>query len=178
MKILIIPGHGGQDPGAVAPTGEQEDDLNLEIALELYSILRDRGHQVLLSRDKDVYISPAFQLKMIQKEKPDAVIAIHCNASTKAETHGVETLYRDAFDIELAGAVHESLISVTGMQDRGVHQDLEYLKRKLAVLSDLETPACLVEVGYITNEEDLHEIEQDYKTIATAIADGIKTWDS
>jgi N-acetylmuramoyl-L-alanine amidase len=182
MKILIIPGHGGKDPGAVHPElsdeTNEEEDFNLDVGLELARILRDRGHDVSLTRDRDLYVSPVDQLAMIRRIKPDCVIAIHCNANKNPDVHGIETFYRDAYDIELAGAVHESLVAVTGHADRGIHKDVDYLKRKLAVLSDLETPACLVEIGYITNEEEFEYIDQNYQTIAEAIADGIDAWAS
>jgi len=179
MHILIIPGHGGKDPGADLPgEGHDEKDLNLEVSLELAVILRDRGHQASLSRHDDLYISPADQLAMIRELKPGCVIAIHCNASTSTETHGIETFYRDADDLELAGAVHENLLAVTGHKDRGIHKDIEYLNRRLAVLSGVATPACLIELGYITNAEDFEYIDKNPMTIAEAIADGVETWAS
>lgn len=177
MHILIIPGHGGKDPGADLPgAGHDEKDENLEVSLELAQILRDRGHQVNLTRDKDIYLSPSEQLALIRELKPGCCLAIHCNANVNHSVSGIETFYRDANDIELAGAVHEHLVAVTGFPDRGVHQDLKFLNRRLAVLSETSTPSALIELGYITNPEAQKYIDNNHNTIAAAIADGVQAW--
>ncbi len=180
LTILLIPGHGGNDPGAVnrqfSDENTEEEDINLNVAIALRDILRAMGHEVLMSRDRDFYVSPADQLALIRKLKPDCAIAIHANASTNPDAHGIEVFYRDANDIELAGAVHDVLVTYTNMSDRGVHQDEEFLHRHLAVLSDFETPSILVELGYLTNVEEFEYLVNNPKTLAEAIAQGIATW--
>ncbi len=182
LTILLIPGHGGDDPGAVnkrlSDSDTEEEDINLNVAIALRDQLRTEGHEVLMSRDRDFYVSPADQLALIRKIKPDCAIAIHCNACPNPGTSGVEIFYRDANDIELAGAVHDVLVAYTHENDRGVHQDLAYLKRRLADLSDAETPSILVELGYMSNDEEFKYLVNNPKTLAQAIADGIATWAS
>lgn len=182
LTILLIPGHGGDDPGAVNPQlsdeNTEEEDINLNVAIALRDRLRAMGHEVLMSRDRDFYVSPTDQLRLIRKLKPDCVIAIHANASKNDGVQGVETFYRDKYDIGLARCVHKYLSVYTGREDRGVHQDLAYLKRDLAVLRDLETPACLVELAYITNPDDFDYSTDNPQTIAQAIEEGITEWAS
>jgi N-acetylmuramoyl-L-alanine amidase len=178
MKILIDAGHGGNDPGAVNQDGIQEKDIALEVVLKLAPLLRDAGHDALLTRDGDIYISPADRLKMINNFKPEAFVSIHCNSSTNTQAHGIETLYRDDYDYPLAAAIHKSLIANLEMSDRGIKNDIKDLGRKLAVLGNLEVPACLVEIGFISNEGDLEKIndKDEHQAIAEAIAEGIEAW--
>ncbi len=182
LTILLIPGHGGDDPGAVnkrlSDANTEEEDINLNVAIALRDILRARGHEVLMSRDRDFFVSPSDQLARIRECDPDCSIAIHCNASTNPAVSGIEVFYRDANDIELAGAVHDVLVAYTGFKTRGVHQDEAFLKRRLAVLSDLETVSILVELGYLSNDEQFRYLVENPRTLAEAIADGIAKWES
>ena len=181
MKILLDPGHGGKDPGAMnQDSGIQEKDIALSVVLKLAVLLRDAGHNALLTRDKDIYISPADRLKMINNFKPDAFISVHCNSSANSQAHGIETIYRDDYDFPLAQAVHKSLLANTEMTDRGIKNDIKELGRRLAVLGNLEVPACLVEIGFISNEGDLEKIdeEDEQQAIAEAITEGVKEWAS
>lgn len=173
---MIDAGHGDKDPGAVnLEAGRQEKDIALEVVLVLGNMLRDAGHNVLYTRDRDKYISPADRLKMIKSYQPDCFLSVHCNANKNPSASGVETIYRDEYDVELAHHVHIALVEHTGLKDRGVKQDIEDLGRRLAVLGGLETPACLVEIGFISNEEDLAVIE-DENLIASALLEGIANW--
>lgn len=178
MKILLDAGHGGNDPGAVNQDGIQEKDIALEVVLKLAKILRDKDFQVLLTRDKDIYTSPSDRLKMINSFQPEAFISIHCNSSTNTQAHGIETIYRDDYDFPLAQAVHTSLLANLGIKDRGIKNDIKDLGRRLAVLGNLEVPACLVEIGFISNEGDLEKIddEEEQEAVAEAIAEGIEAW--
>lgn len=176
MKFLLDAGHGGDDPGAVnQDTGRQEKDINLEVVLALGVMLRDAGHNVLYTRDRDVALFPALRLKMIERYKPDAFISVHCNSSTNPQAHGIEVVYRDEYDLPIAKAIQASLVAALGLKDRGIKTDIGDLKRRLAVLGDLETPAILIEIGFLSNEGDLEVIE-DEKLIANAILEGIENW--
>lgn len=176
MRILIDPGHGGKDSGAVGVGGALEKDITLNIAIALRDKLREQGHQVLLTRGKDTFLSPEERRRMINKLMPQVFISIHANASENPRATGVETIYRDENDFELAQVVHRYMLMATRLRDRGVKQDIGDLKRRLAVLSvDEDIRAVLVEIGFITNPEDLKVIT-DYQTIASALAEAIKEW--
>jgi len=179
MKILLDPGHGGTDPGAIDPeTRIEEEDINLEVATALGELLEAAGHAVLHTRSSDVYISPSARLTLIRKWQPKAFISIHCNAAADPAAHGIETIYRDDYDRNLAMCVQAELVAATGLHNRGIKCDgtKEY-NRNLAVLKDLETPAILTEIGFITNDEDL-AVMRDTRLIAQAIFDGIEAWRS
>jgi N-acetylmuramoyl-L-alanine amidase len=184
MKILLDPGHGGDKPGAVfdpdvATQGDEfkEADINLEVALAAGHILREQGHQVLFTRDRDTDISLTHRRNMINEYRPDCFLSIHCNASDKHECKGVEAFYRDDRDYALANIVQQSLAAMTGLKDRGVFQDIGQLKKRLTVLDNSEsTPAALVELGFIDCEEDRMYITKNIATVAEVLADGINEY--
>ncbi len=177
MKLLLDAGHGGKDPGAVAADSVREKDIALEVVLQLGGLLREMGIQVLYTRDRDEYISPSDRLRMIQGYKPEGFVSVHCNAAANPAAHGIETIWRDDYDYPLAAAIHQALIAGTDLADRGLKQDgsPEYF-RNLAVLKDLEVPACLTEIGFISNAGDEQVIENT-TLIAQAIYMGVLAWD-
>lgn len=184
MKVIILDaGHGGSDSGAINEglpdiIGDEteEEDITLEVILALGNTLTNRGYDVKYTRIFDEYISPANRLKFIQDMEPDCFISIHCNSSTNEYARGIETIYRDSYDYPLAASIHKSLIAETELKDRGIKNDEKGLKRRLAVLSDLETPACLVELGFLSNEEDLDYMKNNWPIMVEAIAEGVDAW--
>ncbi len=173
MRILLDAGHGGGDPGAVRV---MEKDITLDVVLTLGEKLSLYGHTVRYTRSGDSYLSPSRRLQLIHEYKPDCFLSIHCNASENPKAHGAETIWRDQYDEDLARNIQTSLVKFTGLYNRGLKQDghKEYF-RNLAVLKDLTTPACLIEIGFISNEDDLKVIH-DIQLVAVAIEDGIANW--
>ena len=174
-RILLDAGHGGTDAGAVSG-GVSEEGINLGICLRLAERLRESGHIVILTRDKDAGLSPEERLVKIREYQPDAFVSVHCNAAKNPQAHGVETLYRDDFDYPLAAEIQKALIATTNMTDRGIKNDEKELGRRLAVLGDKETPSCLVEIGFISNRGDLKLIMEEQELIVEALLDGINNW--
>src|SRR5574337_947190 len=184
MKFLLDSGHGGDKPGAVVDPDPdvqgdeiQEKDINLEIVLAAGRLLREKGHDVLYTRDRDVDISLAHRRDMVNQFQPDAFISIHCNASEQHKSNGIEAFYRDGVDYSLAFAVQKALCQMTGLKDRGVFRDVEGLHKRLTVLDNSENiPATLVELGFIDNTEDREYIINNKETIAEIIADAVDGW--
>ncbi|MCX7956909.1 MAG: N-acetylmuramoyl-L-alanine amidase [Endomicrobia bacterium] len=83
FTIVIDPGHGGEDPGAVGKYGTKEKDINLAVALLLKEKLENDGFNILLTRDKDIFIPLVKRTKFANDNKADLFISIHCNASEK-----------------------------------------------------------------------------------------------
>ncbi len=92
-KIVVIdPGHGGHDPGAIGPTGLKEKDVTLRIARQLKRILEERYNlRVYLTRKDDRYLELKERTKIANKKMADLFVSIHANASPKRSTSGVET---------------------------------------------------------------------------------------
>ena len=167
--VFLDPGHGGRDPGAVY-NGLREKDLNMSIYRKLRSELEKLGYTVLTSRDSDVYVDYVTERsEMVNKTDADVFISIHFNATgvPGANRSGVETyIYEPDDDIKprinkvahdnpvrlseskrLAENIHNSVVSVAGANDRGVHGS------NYAVLRETVKPAVLLELGYIDSPE-------------------------
>ena len=167
--VFLDPGHGGRDPGAVY-NGLREKDLNMSIYRKLRSELEKLGYTVLTSRDSDVYVDYVTERsEMVNKTDADVFISIHFNATgvPGANRSGVETyIYEPDEDIKprinkvahddptrlseskrLADNIHNSVVSVAGANDRGVHGS------NYAVLRETVKPAVLLELGYIDSPE-------------------------
>ena len=167
--VFLDPGHGGRDPGAVY-NGLREKDLNMSIYRKLRSELEKLGYTVLTSRDSDVYVDYVTERsEMVNKTNADVFISIHFNATgvPGANRSGVETyIYEPDEDIKprinkvahddptrlseskrLADNIHNSVVSVAGANDRGVHGS------NYAVLRETIKPAVLLELGYIDSPE-------------------------
>ena len=167
--VFLDPGHGGRDPGAVY-NGLREKDLNMSIYRKLRSELEKLGYTVLTSRDSDVYVDYVTERsEMVNKTDADVFISIHFNATgvPGANRSGVETyIYEPDEDItprinkvahddptrlseskRLADNIHNSVVSVAGANDRGVHGS------NYAVLRETVKPAVLLELGYIDSPE-------------------------
>ena len=159
--VFLDPGHGGRDPGAVY-NGLREKDLNMSIYRKLRSELEKLGYTVLTSRDSDVYVDYVTERsEMVNKTDADIFISIHFNATgvPGANRSGVETyIYEPDEDIKprinkvahddptrlseskrLADNIHNSVVSVAGANDRGVHGS------NYAVLRETVKPAVLIE---------------------------------
>ncbi len=156
--IVIDPGHGGGDYGAINPaTGLAEKDITLDICLRLQDLLSKNGWNVILTRstDRDVtYLgSPDSEelwarVNVANQAKSDLFISIHCDASTKPDVKGTTTFYCYDEDRGLAMALQESLVSILGTANRGVKKEGFY------VIKHTDMPSALVEVAFISNSED------------------------
>lgn len=179
MKIVIDPGHGGSDPGAIGPAGTQEKNHALAVALYLRTLLQKTGHQVILTRetDRDVAYPDASSREELQARVDIAnqagaglFISLHANAAENSEAGGTETwYYLDGYP--LAEAVQRKLAEL-GLTDRGVKRANFY------VLKYTEMPAILVELAFISNsaEEQLLAAEEFRKKAAQEINNGLSDW--
>lgn len=156
-KIHINAGHGGKDPGAVG-NGLKEKHITLKMALKLGEQLRSCGFWVSYTRIGDEYVPLLEIARRANDEKADLFISIHCNAAANAAASGLETLvYNIAGENEKAARlVQEGLIAITGMKDRGLKA-----RPDLAVLNSTDMTAMLVELGFVSNQQDAKMLGQD-----------------
>ena len=93
--IVIDPGHGGRDPGAVGASGSQEKDRTLEISLMVRDLLRIRlpDLRVVLTRSTDDYVSLGARTRIANRNRADLFVSIHCNAAPNRSAHGFETYF-------------------------------------------------------------------------------------
>jgi N-acetylmuramoyl-L-alanine amidase len=122
VKIVLDPGHGGKDPGALGPGGVAEKDIVLAIALRLKARLAALPDtEVVLTRDRDVFLALEERTGRANAEHADLFISIHGNASPNVALSGVETYYlnntNDRATLRLA-AMENGLRSMTGHDSR------------------------------------------------------------
>jgi len=95
-KIVLDPGHGGKDPGAIGPGGIAEKDIVLNVAKKLaLKLRREMGVQVVLTRQDDRFIPLETRTAIANAEDADLFISLHMNASPNADARGIETYYLD-----------------------------------------------------------------------------------
>lgn len=94
ITIVIDPGHGGDDTGAQGPSGTDEKDVTLSIALKLAEALRERlGADVFLTRDSDVFVPLEERTAFANARMADIFISIHANAARNRDARGIETFF-------------------------------------------------------------------------------------
>ena len=173
--IVIDPGHGGMDPGAVGPTGLQEKAVVLDISKRVATQLQAMGAEVVLTRSDDVSVTLPERVKAASNVRADAFISIHANASRTGEPTGTETLYSGTVSMSrvLAESVQAALVSQIGQVDRGARE-----RNDLMVIREAKCPACLVEVVFMSNlKEELLLLDPAFRQkAAQGIVTGIASY--
>ncbi len=135
-RIVIDPGHGGHDPGAIGPNKLYEKDVVLDIALKLRKILsQDPGIEVFLTRDKDIFIPLEQRTAIANSKNADLFVSIHANASPRKAAKGIETYFLNWTNDEEANkvAARENRISLKKMKKLNEERDiLEIIKGDLS----------------------------------------------
>lgn len=194
--IIIDPGHGGKDAGAVNKYGT-EAGYNLKVARILQAGLKAKGFKVVMTRESDVFPSLSERVAIANRYTNAIFISIHFNSSSNSTARGVETFtlspvgvahygsnlknsdYRaqsgnqqDSANIALATAIHGRIkerVVAHKIPDRGIK------RARFSVLSGIKHPAILIEGGFMSNPSEAQLIHQPrYQSIiATAVYEGI-----
>lgn len=186
--IVLDPGHGGPDGGAVGRGGVSEKTLTLDIALRLRDLLSQVGAQVVLTREDDRDLADAGTRSLRQRKREDlqaraaltqaagadVFLSLHANSFPSLPSmHGAQTFYRATTGREnerLAEALQEELIRLTRNTDRlPNHKIDQYL------LEQARIPAVTVEVGFLSNpqEEQLLNTPDYRQLVAWAVFAGL-----
>ena len=168
-KILVVDlGHGGKDPGAYIG-GSYEKDINLEIGLELKALLdADEDIKVYYTRTSDVEVSLNERVSLANSVEADLFLSIHNNMlSDSPEISGSQVMYSgsslgDFSSWDFATVCLKKLITELGVNDKGlIEGDDIYIIRKA------EMPVALVEVGFMTNSDELEKLnDTEYQKLA------------
>jgi N-acetylmuramoyl-L-alanine amidase len=170
VVVVVDPGHGGGDVGAVGIGGMQEADIVMDISRQVAALLEQQGVQAVLTRQDDREIELEPRVQMAERVNANLFVSIHANSidMTRPDVNGIETYYYASGD-RLARTIHNSLLQATGARDRRVRQARFYVLRKTSM------PAVLVEVGFVTGAEDASRLaNSSYRQrLAEGIARGI-----
>lgn len=167
--IIIDPGHGGFDPGAVYENRKEKAD-NLRLALAVGQELQNAGYQIIYTRTDDRYDSPYDKAQIANSAGGDLFLSFHRNfAETPDLYQGVQALVYDKNPLALRVAknVNENLEEI-GFKNLGIES-----RKELVVLRRTSMPAVLLEVGFINSKEDNRLFDENFDAIARAIADGV-----
>ena len=171
--IVIDPGHGGPDPGAVGINGLRETDVVLDVSLQLAQLLQAKGINVLMTRTSEVDVDLPPRVALANNSRADLFLSIHANALSMArpDVNGIETFYfQSSRSRALAQAVQEQMLAISpGSPDRGARPGRFFVIRRTVM------PSALVEMGFVTGSLDSPRLADPAfrRRLAVALANGL-----
>lgn len=178
--IVIDPGHGGSDPGAVQ-NGVREKDVNFPISLKLNKVLQDKGYNTIMTRYDDSALSLYDRAKVANEVQADLFISIHANSNDNSSITGIQVLYhsKDKANVKkeetlaLAQIMMDEITKGTGAQNRGL-----LARERTVVIRDTNMPSVLIETGFLTNSEEakLLQTEEYQNLMVESIIKGIERY--
>ncbi|BDI32665.1 hypothetical protein CCAX7_47160 [Capsulimonas corticalis] len=172
--IMVDPGHGGGDSGAVGIGGAREKDLTLTIGKQLRDLLASNGATVYMTREDDTKPSVAARPQMAIAAHADYFISIHCDDSGARNSHSGTTVYyhaQNAVCRRFAIDVVNRIAAVSGIPPNGVKSDTIRFQTGFGVLRGSTMPAILVECGYMNSESDLSKLRTP--AVQQHVAEGV-----
>jgi len=186
-KVVVDPGHGGSDPGAVGINGIYEKSVNNEIAYRLRDILIEKGYEVVMTRDADRNLSLQERVNIARNADADLFVSVHANAHPSSDIRGTMVLYHDAAkpnpdypasdemkalspeSKHLAQLILSSVLEQVPNTNRGLLQSSAYVVRMGNV------PSVLVETAFLSNAQDAKMLASSAvrEKYAIGIANGI-----
>ncbi len=180
--VVLDPGHGGEDSGAMCG-GVMEKDLTLDIARRVDRLLDSEGVATSMTRLGDSYVSLADRAAFGNRAKESIFISIHFNEDNAAHQINSGSTFGSWLPFfsrppsnspkpesqSLAGFIQEALVARTRSVDRGTQA------KQFFVIANVTSPAVLIEGGFITNKDELSKlVSEDYRDqLAAAVADGV-----
>lgn len=180
--VVLDPGHGGTDPGALGMDGKKiilkEKDVNLEIALRVYNKLKNEKLNVFMTRSEDEFLELSEIVDFANSKNADLFVSIHNNAADNTDLSGTMVMYandepKEGYDLsgeDFAKVMQKHLVKATKGHDFGPRKN-----SALYVVRKTNMPAVITESLFITNEDDRKKLmdEEYIEKIAVAIYEGI-----
>lgn len=195
VRVVLDPGHGGQDQGATNDEGLVEKRLTLEICRGIRDYLAGEEVDVILTRDADFDLDLTERAEFTARRGADLFVSVHFNSSANPQASGIETYVLpvaghrstsdngdpppdpavypgntfDGSNMLLAQAIHRRMIRTLRAADRGIR------KARFVVLRQAPCPAVLVECGFLSNGPEAKHIRSSYyrDAIAVSISAGV-----
>lgn len=174
--VCIDPGHGGSETGACSENNKRlEKDDNLALSLKVKSSLEAKDVKVIMTREDDSTVSLKERCVIANNGNADLFVSLHRNSSSDGT--GMEVWIKDKPSEEetaLAEDILDELVSVSKLTKRGVKKGYRNKSgNNYYVNGNTKMPSCLVEVGFISNEEDNKNFDENIDKYAEVIADAI-----
>jgi len=157
--IVVDPGHGGSDPGAIGPGGLREKDVTLAVALDLEHRLAARGFRVVMTRRRDSTVSLEERTALAEGAGGDVFVSIHVNAARRKDANGIETYYLDR--------THERHTLRVAARENGVPANaLDPLQRAVAGLRMSEVGASSATLAQTVHGELIRGVRGAFGSVA------------
>ncbi len=176
VKILLDPGHGGADSGALSSTGYTEKEATLYAAKLLANELFAKGATVYLTRDTDKAVSLEERRRIVEQLEPTISLSVHYNSSpddvNPSKAKGFSVFWYHSQAQGLASFLHTYTTQYADRPQYGVIWD------NLALARPAAAPSVLLELGFMSNPEELQWISnpQAQQQMAKTLASGITQW--
>lgn len=179
--VCIDAGHGGHDTGTIGIDDSYEKDDNLALALLVRKELEDRGVTVVMTRTDDTYVELTDRALIANDADADLFVSLHRNYSeSNSNTQGIEIWIHSSgsqASYSAANDILDQLSQTEISESRGVKSGTQgSTDTNYAVIRDTAMTSMIIEMGFMSNEEDLELFQKNKKDYAKAIADGIVTW--
>ena len=200
--IVLDPGHGGEDPGAIGKSGLREKDVVLSIARETKKRLEGMGYKVFMTRNEDVFIPLGVRVAKARKLRADLFISIHADAFTSPSARGtgvytLSTRGASSAAAKFLAQTQNNADAIGGVKTGG-NKDSEILGKRVlvelgkynklhkgsldqanfAVLRAPDIPSILVETAFLSNPEEERKLSgmTFRRQCADAISAGVKSY--
>ena len=173
LIVCLDAGHGGDDVGAVSTDGKRyEKDDNLALTLKVRDELELLGIKTVLTRDDDETVSLRDRCRIANKKRCDLFVAIHRNSSASGTGFEAWISKREKEDERsTAKKLTKQLSELTGLQDRGVKNGYRDLTaNNYYINANTNMPSILLEVGFISSDEDNRAFDENIDKMAVEIA--------
>lgn len=176
LTVYVDPGHGGADPGAIVHGDIHESEMMLDIGEHLEELLIDEGARVEMSRRDDSFVDNDDRVADSIERNADLFLSLHANTYESSTIQGTEVYFNRMFhpeqSEELASALQHTVTEDSGFSDRGIREE------ELNVIEHPSMPSALVEIGYMTNAEDLERLLTDQEEIAFSLMQGVMQYNA
>jgi N-acetylmuramoyl-L-alanine amidase len=173
MKIGIDAGHGGTNTGASGiKTKVLEKNYTIQFAQELEKQLRRKGAEIIMTRTTDTTIDNSERVLMLQKERPGILISLHLNSSSNVNVQGTSTYYKHIGFRPLTTEILDQMLDLK-LKEFGNVGSFNF-----TLNAPTDFPNCLVEIAFLSNEEDEKKIldKKFHKAVAKKIYKGIRNF--
>ena len=176
--VMIDAGHGGTDPGAQVGN-IREKDINLDIALRLNRLLKQKDILTAMTRTGDVSADKHDRISAANRKKAALYLSIHCDWYSESKYNGASVLYYPSADLssgnltelEYAGIIRKAVAKSVEIKDRGLID-----RENLTVLRYAKMPSIILETGFLSNENDRELLSRESyrQRLAESLAEGME----
>ncbi|MBX9573732.1 MAG: N-acetylmuramoyl-L-alanine amidase [Candidatus Obscuribacterales bacterium] len=176
LTICVDPGHGGKEPGAIACSGVKEATLNYALGKQFQNALEALGAKVIMTRTAEQYAGLQERVDTAIASKADMLISVHNNSLPDGrdpwKEHGSSSYWYHTQSMGLANLARERLVKDGGLKDFGTRY------QNLALCRPSNMLACLVEVGFVINPDELSALQDPkfQETVGKSLAESVKTF--